>query len=200
VAISFLVAVGLHQQAVEVVTDVLHGHGKLHLGDQALEFALAQAEAGFAGIAYRQQREVFRRQGLQVEAAFAGFQGEAAVQLFQRDGGFVRDGTQDVLQLLGRCGQAEVFARQFVGAGGGDLDFQIGGQEAYLSAFLSIRTLERIGRVWRRSTIPVTASRGLRRASRSACRISMFRAPECVQSQLSVESTYQLRSMESNVS
>ncbi|MOA07954.1 hypothetical protein D3C78_1276860 [compost metagenome] len=125
-----LVALGLQQQAVEVVTDVLHRHRVLHLRDQALQVALAQAEAGLRSTTGRQQREIVRRQRLQVEAALAGLQHQAAVLLFQRDHAVAGNGAQDVLQLFRRGGQAERVAGDVVRAGGGDLDFQVGRQEA----------------------------------------------------------------------
>ena len=42
----------------------------------------------------------------------------------------------------------------------GDLDLEVGGEERQLAADALISTLERIGSVCRRSTMPVTACKG----------------------------------------
>jgi hypothetical protein len=67
-------ALGHKQNAVEVVADVLHCHGKRHLAQQVLQRLLWHGKHGAEGGRFLHQREVFSRQALQREAALAALQ------------------------------------------------------------------------------------------------------------------------------
>ena len=123
----------LHQQAVEIVANILHGHGVLHLREHIAEGFLRQGEGRNHFFADAHQREIFGRQGLQGEAGFAGLEGEAVLRPIQRHNCAFRQGAQDVLQFFGIGGDAEVFGIG-VRAMGVDLDFQVGGQDIGLPA------------------------------------------------------------------
>jgi hypothetical protein len=156
------------QQAVEVVADVLLGHGVLHQGELLLEGLLRGGEVH--GFAFRrgQARVVGGGQGLQLEAALAGLEGDALVVEGEADVGGVGQGAQDVLQLAGADGDGDIIRAQPAGA---LLRIWISmsvASRVSRSPFFSISTLERIGRVWRFSTMPDTDCSGARRASRGA--------------------------------
>jgi hypothetical protein len=80
------VAFGHEQDAVEVVADVLHGHGKGDLAQQVLEHLLRHAEGGAEGGGFLHQREVFGRQGLQREAALAALEDHLGLLRLQAHG------------------------------------------------------------------------------------------------------------------
>src|SRR5690606_2111905 len=125
---TYLVAGNDDEQAVEVVTDVLLGHGVLHQGQEALELLLAELDLGGLGFGLGDAREIFRRQGLQIEAALTGLELQTLVVEGQADFGGFRQGAQDVLQLAGADGDGDVFAAD-TGGGGANLDFDIGRQQ-----------------------------------------------------------------------
>ena len=128
-----IAAFHLHQQAVEIIADVLHGHGVLHLREHVAEGFLRQGEGGNHFFTDAHQREIFGRQGLQCKAGFAGLEGKAVLRPIQRHNRAFGQGAQDVLQFFGIGGDAEVFGIS-VRAMGMDLDFQIGGQNIGLPA------------------------------------------------------------------
>ena len=131
-----LAAVGDDQQAVEVVADVLLRHRVRHLGELALEGALADGEAR-GGVGRRvQARVVGGGQGLELEAAAAGLDGEALVVEREADLGAVGQGAQDVLQLARTDGDRRIFAADVAAGCGADLDLDVGGEHRELVAML----------------------------------------------------------------
>jgi len=121
------VAFGDEQNAVQVVADVLHGHGKGDLAQQVLEHLLRHAESGAEGGRFLHQREVFGGQGLQREAALAAFQNHLGLLRLQAHGLVAGHGLQDVDQLAGTDGGGEVAGVAAQLGRGADLDFQIAG-------------------------------------------------------------------------
>ena len=131
-----LAAFGDQQQAVEVVADVLLRHRVGHLGELALEGALADGEPGAGVLGRVQARVVGGGQGLELEAAAPGLDGEALVVERQRDLGGVGQGAQDVLQLARADGDRGVLAADVAAGGGADLDLDVGGEHRELVGVL----------------------------------------------------------------
>ena len=129
-------AVGDDQQAVEVVADVLLRHRVRHLGELALEGALADGDACGGLVGRRQARVVGGGQGLQLKAAAAGLDGEALVVEREADVAAVGQGAQDVLQLACADGDRHVFAADVAARGRADLDLDVGGEHRELIAAL----------------------------------------------------------------
>ena len=75
-----LVAFNLHQQAVEVIADVLNRHAVLHLRKHGFEGFLSQRESRADIVADTHQRKVFCRQGLQGKTGFARTQSQTVVR------------------------------------------------------------------------------------------------------------------------
>jgi hypothetical protein len=125
--------------------------GKRHLVEQVLQLAAPRSRA--AG-GFLHQRKVFSWQRLQGETALPPFK----INLFCADSGnglVAGHGTQDVDELANnRCREtATVAIKLCVGA---DLNFQVAVVSWICEPVLRINTFARIGRVWRRSTMPAT--------------------------------------------
>ena len=118
-----------HQQAVQVVTDVLLRHCVLHETKQPTQRFLGEHEArGFAG-GLCQAREILGRQCLQRKAALACLNQQAFVLLLQRDLRVLRESPQDVDQLARTHSHGARVAASHHRAARGDLDLDVGGQE-----------------------------------------------------------------------
>ena len=129
-----LVSFNLHQQAVEVIADILNRHAVLHLRKHGFEGFLSQRESRADVAADIHQRKVFSRQGLQGKAGFARAQSQTVVRPIQRHQCTVRQGAQDVLEFFSVGRNTEIACLTFR-AGGIDLDFQVGCQKFGLSVF-----------------------------------------------------------------
>ena len=127
-----LIAFHLHQQAVEIIADILHRHAVLHLREHVFKRFLRQRKSGAHVFTDAHQRKIFRRQGLQVEARFACFKREAVLRPIQRHQRAFGQRAQNILQLFGIGGDAEIFGIA-VRAVGVDLNFQVGGQDIGLA-------------------------------------------------------------------
>ena len=117
-----------HQQAVQVIADVLLRHGVLDQRQQAFELLLRQRQFGLLALGHDHARKVLRRQGLQVETALAGFQRQALFVERQADLGRFGQRPQDVLQLARADRHRRLFRPGCRGAGT-DLDLDVGRQE-----------------------------------------------------------------------
>jgi hypothetical protein len=122
------------QDSIEVITDVMNGHGKGHLAQQGLEGFLRHAERGAKAGGFLHQRKVFGRQGLQRELGFATLQNDFALARFEANGLVSRHGAQDVNQFAGAHGGGEVACVAIELGGGADLDFQIAGGQLHRAA------------------------------------------------------------------
>ena len=122
-----LLALGHEQDAVEVVADVLHGHGEGDLAQQVLEHLLRHAEGRAEGRSLLHQREVLGRQGLQREAALAALEHHLGLLGLQAHGLVAGHGLEDVDQLARAHGGGEVAGVAAEFGGGADLDFQVAG-------------------------------------------------------------------------
>ena len=78
-----LVSFNLHQQAVEVIADILNRHAVLHLRKHGFEGFLSQRESRADVAADIHQRKVFSRQGLQGKTGFARAQSQTVVRPIQ---------------------------------------------------------------------------------------------------------------------
>ena len=76
-----------------------------------------------------QARVIGGGQGLELEAALAGLEGDAFVVEGEADVGGVGQGAQDVLQLAGADGDGHVFGAEGGGGAVADLDFDVGDQQ-----------------------------------------------------------------------
>lgn len=131
-----LAAVGDDQQAVEVVADVLLRHRVRHLGELALEGALADSQPRGGVDGRVEARVVGGGKGLELEAAATGLDGEALVVEREADVCGIRQGAQDVLQLARADGDRDVLAADVAAGGGADLDLDVGGEHGELVAML----------------------------------------------------------------
>ena len=127
-----LVSFGLHQQAVQIIADVLYGHAVLDLRQHTFECFLCQRKCRADFLSHAHQREVFGRQGLQGEARFAGFQHQAVLRPIQSNLRSFGKRAQDVLKFFCVGGDTEI-ARFAFRAVGVDLNFQVGGQDVGLT-------------------------------------------------------------------
>ncbi|MNZ96899.1 hypothetical protein D3C78_1161140 [compost metagenome] len=123
------IAFGHEQDAVEVVADVLHGHGERDLAQQVLQDLLRHAERGAERGGFLHQREVLGRQGLQREAALAALEDDLVLAGFQAHGLVAGHGLENVDQLARAHGGGEVAGVAAEFGGGADLDFEIAGGE-----------------------------------------------------------------------
>ena len=129
-------AVGLEQDAVEVVADVVHGHGKRHLPQQILQCFLRHAEGRAKAGRFLHEREVFGGQGLQGETAFAALEQELFLLRLQAHRLVGGHGAQNVDELAHAHGGGKAaFVAAQLGMGA-NLDFQIAGGELDAAAFL----------------------------------------------------------------
>ena len=74
-----LLAFGHKQNTIEVVTNVVHGHGKRHLAEQLLQRFLRYAEHRAKAGSFLHQRKIFGGQCLQCEFGFAALQNQFAL-------------------------------------------------------------------------------------------------------------------------
>src|SRR5712672_3510938 len=88
-----------HQQAVEIVADVLLRHGVLHQTEQPSQSFLAQRKAGHLARRPRKTREVLRWERLQRESTLARLDQQALILLLERYFRAVGKGTQDIDKL-----------------------------------------------------------------------------------------------------
>jgi hypothetical protein len=121
------VTFGHKQDAVEVVTDVVHGHGKRDLPQQLLEGFLRHAEHGAEAGGFLHQREVFSGQGLQSELGLAALQDQLGLRRLKADGLVSGHGAQDVDEFACAHGGGEVAWVTVHLGRGADLDFQVAG-------------------------------------------------------------------------
>jgi len=123
------------QNTVEVITDVVHSHGKRHLAEQLLQSFLRHAKNGAKTGSFLHQRKIFGGQCLQCEFGFATLQNQLALTGFQTDGLIGRHGAQNVDQFArAHCG-GEVAGIAVHFSGGANLDFKIAGGQ--LQSFTS---------------------------------------------------------------
>ena len=149
-----------HEQAVEVVADILLRHRVGDLGELVLEDLLRHANRHALVFGRGQPRIVGGRQGLQLEAAAAGLDGETLVVEAEGDVCRLGQRAQDVLQLS----RPTVIAVSSPPPAPTALvliwiSMSVASRVSWSPCF-SISTLDRIGRVWRFSTIPETDCRG----------------------------------------
>src|SRR5712664_2372438 len=85
-----------HQEAVEVVADVLLRHGVLHQAQQPSQSFLAQRKAGDLTGRPRKAREVLGWKRLQGESTLARLDQQALILLLKRDFCAVGKSTQDI--------------------------------------------------------------------------------------------------------
>ncbi len=129
-------ALGHKQNAVEVVANVLHCHGKRHLAQQVLQRLLWHGKHGAEGGRFLHQWEVFSRQALQGEAALAALQDQLGLARLQTHGLVAGHGLQDVDELACAHGGGEVARVATQLGGGADLDFEVaGGQLQRIAGF-----------------------------------------------------------------
>ena len=125
------VALGHEQNAVQVVANVLHRHGKRDLVHQVFERFLRHAEGGAKAGGLLHQREVWRGQRLQGKAAFAAFEQDFVGVGLQRHRLVGGHGFQDVHQLARADGGGKVALVAAQLGGGADLNFQIAGGQLH---------------------------------------------------------------------
>jgi len=120
-------------QAVEVVAHVLRRHRVLGLRQQLTELLLRHDQLLELAFGQRHAREIVGRQGLQAETAFAS--AHLQTLLFEHQADFTfRQGAQDVLQLAGCDGHCAIFTFSGTAGVGGDLNFDVGGEQSQLIA------------------------------------------------------------------
>ena len=117
-----LAAVHDHEQAVQVVADILLRHRVVHQTELAAQHLLRQREARRFAARARQARKVFRRQRLQAEAAAAGLDQQALVLRLQVHVDVLGQRPQDVEQLSRTHGERLGVAPAADAAFRGDLD------------------------------------------------------------------------------
>ncbi len=142
-----LLAIQYQQHAVEVITDVLTGHGELHQLQQTLEGFLRQAN-GFAqtGSGF-DTRKIRSRQGLQGEAGLACTHDDLAVLGVELDLGCVRQGPHDIEQFASRDGDGKVFTGFCASSWVLTCNSRSVASTVSLPAFFSSSRLDRIGKV-----------------------------------------------------
>ena len=123
-----LVAQHLHQQAIEVVTDVLRGHGIADLGELTAKVTLGEADIQTITRIELHARIVRRGQGLQGIAAAPSFKRDTLVVKHQADFTFWQC-TQDVLQLTRAQRDRGVACTAFHDVMRRDLDFDVSRQQ-----------------------------------------------------------------------
>ena len=124
-----LLALGHKQNAIQVVADIVHRHGKRHLAQQVFQCFLWHAEHRAKSGGLLHQREILCRQGLQRELAFAALEDDLAGVRFERYSLVGRHGAQNVDQLARAHGGGEVAGVALQLGRGADLDLQITGGE-----------------------------------------------------------------------
>src|SRR5688572_9691460 len=118
-----------HQQAVQIVPDVLLSHRVLHERKHPAQGLLLEFEARRLASGLGQARKILGRQGLQREAAFARPDHKALVLMLERHFRAVGKRTQDIKELARTHGDRAPFGCRQHAAARGDLDFDVGGEE-----------------------------------------------------------------------
>ena len=122
------------QHAIEVVTNVLLGHGKAGALDQAAQFALLQA-AGQRTRAFFNRREIVGWQGGQGKAATACLDHQLVVIEFDVDQGIVGQAFADIHQLARRHSDFAWLGRLFKLHTTYQFDLKVGTGQRQLLAF-----------------------------------------------------------------
>ena len=124
-----------HQQhAIEVVADILLGHGEVHHVEQVAQHALRHAQRHVPLFGLGHGRELAGRQRLQCEAALGRLHRQLVAGQAQLDLAGVRQGLQDVEQLARRHRGGLVLRADAEVGMRGDLDLEVGGDESHLVA------------------------------------------------------------------
>ena len=130
-------AFGHEQDAIEVIANVVHGHGKRNLRQQTLERFLRHAEGGAEVGCFLHQRKVFGRQRLQRELALAALEHNLALRGFERHGLVRGHAAQNVDELARAHGGLKAGAIAAERLAGADLDFEIAGEQLQRFALLA---------------------------------------------------------------
>ena len=161
-----LLALDDEEHAVEVVADVLTGHGEGRHREQVAQRAGRDEERRLP-LAFLEDGVFVGGERLKLELAVVAADREVAVAEVELDlvgGGKSR---QDAGELGGADREAGVDAGDADGSLGADLMSRSVAENLTFSPFCSIRMLLRIGSVWRFSTMPSTILTGLSRFSQT---------------------------------
>ena len=141
-----LLALSHKQNAIQVVANVVHCHGKRDLVQQVLECFLRNAEHRSKAGGLLNQRKIFGRQSLQCEAAFAAFEDQLVLTRFQADGLVTGHGPQNIDQLACAHGGCEIAGVTIQFGFGANLNFQIAGGELQAAACFANQHIRQNGK------------------------------------------------------